>query len=191
MLRGAVAASVATFVALLSHVSGGGAVPGWVGVAVPLALSFVVCTALAGRRLSAARLSVAVALSQVLFHTLFVLGSYDLGVAGHVHGGAGAILVPGSAVPVLTPDAAMWCGHLVAAAVTVVALHRGERTVVSLRLLAVRSVAWLRARVGVILAAFRPVPVRRVFADVVAPVRPVAVLLAATALRRGPPVAAS
>ncbi len=84
--RGAAAAAVATFVALLSHVSGGGEVPGILGIVVPLALSFVACTALAGRRTSALRLGLAVAVSQVLFHTLFVLGSYRPGAEGHVHG---------------------------------------------------------------------------------------------------------
>lgn len=190
VLRGAVAASLATFVALLSHVTGGGAMPGWIGVVVPLAASFVVCSALAGRRLSAWRLGAAVGLSQVLFHTLFVLGSYRLGATGHVHGAA-PLLDAGSMGPAWTPDAAMWSGHLVAAVITTVALHRGERAVAALRELAVRSIAWLRARVRVLAPAVGPVPARRVFADVVAEVRPIVLLLAASARRRGPPVMAS
>lgn len=184
--RGAVAAAVATFVALLSHVTAGGEMPGWVGIAVPLALSFVACSALAGRRLSLWRLSLAVVVSQVLFHTLFVLGSFDA-AAGHVHGAA--TVSTGPVVASGPMDAAMLLGHAVAAAVTALALHRGERTFALLRVLAVRAVAWLRARVRVTLP-FGPAPARRVLADVVAPLRPVAVLLADTADRRGPPALA-
>lgn len=191
--RGAVAAAVATFVALLSHVTAGGAMPGAVGIIVPLALSFVACTALAGRRLSAIRLAIGVAVSQGLFHTLFVLGSYQPGLAGgHVHGAAAAMPALGadSLTMSMTPDATMWGGHLVAAALTTVALHRGERTVAHLRELTVRLGAWLRARVHILTIAPGPTPARRVLAEVVADVRAVSVLLAATARRRGPPLGA-
>jgi len=189
--RGAAAASVSTFVALLSHVSGGGEVPGLFGVAVPLALSFVVCTALAGRRLSMWRLAPAVALSQVLFHTLFVLGSYDLAAAAHVHGSVPSVLPDGAALSTMTPDAAMWIGHAVAALATTVALHRGERTLVALRVLAERSGAWLRARVRILLTPPTAPVVRRTAAAVVAAVRPTSTLVVSSAHRRGPPPAAS
>ncbi|KTR93702.1 hypothetical protein NS220_11455 [Microbacterium testaceum] len=193
VVRGAVAAAVATFVALLSHVTAGGAMPGAVGIVVPLALSFVACTALAGRRLSAFRLSLAVGLSQLLFHALFVLGSYQPGAAaGHVHAGAAAMPALGadSVTMTMVPDASMWLGHLVAAALTTAALHRGERTVAHLRELAVRLGAWLRARVRILTDAPGPTPARRVLAEIVADVRAVSVLLAATARRRGPPLGA-
>jgi len=189
--RGGAAASVATFVALLSHVSGGGEVPGAFGVVVPLALSFVVCTALAGRRLSTWRLAVAVAVSQVLFHSLFVLGSYDLAAAAHVHGPALPVLTGGSALPAITPDAAMWAGHAVAALLTTVALHRGERTLVALRVLAERSVAWLRARVRILAGLPTAPSVRRTAAAVVAAVLPTSALVVSGAQRRGPPLSAS
>lgn len=192
VVRGAVAAAVATFVALLSHVTAGGALPGLVGIVVPLALSFVACTALAGRRLSVVRLSLAVALSQVLFHTLFVLGSYQPGAAGHVHGAAAAMpaLSADSVTMSMAPDATMWLWHVIAAALTTAALHRGERTVAHLRDLAVRLGAWLRARVRILTVAPGPTPARRVLAEIVADVRAVSVLLAATARRRGPPLGA-
>jgi len=190
-VRGALAAAVATLVALLSHVTAGGAMPGAVGIVVPLALSFVACTALAGRRLSAVRLSVAVILSQVLFHTLFVLGSYEPGAGGHVHGAATAsALAPDAPAAILAPDAAMWFWHVVAAALTTAALHRGERTVGHLRELATKLGAWLHARVRTLTVTFGPVPARRVLPEIVAEVRPVSVLLAASARRRGPPLGA-
>ncbi|WP_022880167.1 hypothetical protein [Microbacterium sp. B19] len=187
--RGAAGASLATFVALLSHVTAGGDVPGWFGIVVPLALSFVVCTILAGRRLSVWRLAPAVALSQLLFHTLFVLGAPDSRVAGHVHGAA-RVEMTGPDLAMIAPDAAMWGWHLVAAAATTLALHRGERTLALLRTLADRAVEWLRARVAVASTVLVPTPRRRVLAEVVAVVRPTSVLLADSARRRGPPLGA-
>lgn len=70
-LHGSLAASFATFVALTSHVIGGGGLPTVMGIVVPLALSTLVCVLLAGRRLSLPRLSLSVLTSQSLFHLLF------------------------------------------------------------------------------------------------------------------------
>lgn len=95
-LRGAAAGSVATTGALLSHLAGGGAMPGLGGVAISLALSLVVCTLLAGQRLSLLRLTAAVAISQSLFHSLFVLAARPAPTlvlpasatdGSHLHGG--------------------------------------------------------------------------------------------------------
>jgi hypothetical protein len=72
-LRGILAAAAATFVALASHILGGGTFPTAMGIIVPLALSILVCVLLAGRRLSLARLAVSVGVSQTLFHLLFSL----------------------------------------------------------------------------------------------------------------------
>ncbi|MGO1539958.1 MAG: hypothetical protein ACTHW3_11405, partial [Leucobacter sp.] len=60
LVRGSSAAAIATFAALFSHVIGGGAMPGLVGIAVPLLLSLMVCILLAGRKLSLTRLSISV-----------------------------------------------------------------------------------------------------------------------------------
>lgn len=193
--RGTVAASVATFVALLCHVSGGGQVPGVFGIAVPLALSFVVCTTLAGRRLSPVRLGLAVAVSQLSFHTLFVLGSYRSGAAGHIHGAppllTGEVSAQIVAAPIATADAAMWVGHFVAAVATTALLHRGERTVTVLRDLAVRCVAWVRSRARIVAAVAGPASVRRIPALIVADMLPVSAVIAESTRRRGPPLAAS
>ena len=72
-LRGTLAAVFATFVALTSHILGGGSFPTAMGVIVPLALSTLVCVLLAGHRLSLPRLTVSVGISQTLFHLLFSL----------------------------------------------------------------------------------------------------------------------
>ncbi|GAA1856801.1 hypothetical protein [Brevibacterium marinum] len=72
-LRGSLAASFATFVALTSHVIGGGSLPTMMGLIVPLVLSTLVCVLLAGRQLSLWRLSASVGGSQALFHLLFMV----------------------------------------------------------------------------------------------------------------------
>lgn len=150
-MRGFAASAVAIFVALAGHVTAGGAMPGPLGIVVPWMLSFMVCVLLAGRKLSATRLSISVAVSQFLFHVLFVLGTVTPSgvVSPHVHG-APLVLPAGTAIPeAVVADGTMWIGHLFAAAVTIVALHRGERLLVGLRDLAQQSIRWLQRRVAV------------------------------------------
>lgn len=72
-LRGTLAAAAATFVALTSHILGGGAFPSATGIIVPLTLSTLVCVLVSGRRLSLPRLTISVGISQTLFHLLFSL----------------------------------------------------------------------------------------------------------------------
>lgn len=128
LLRGSIAASVATFTALLSHVAAGGDMPGWLGIAAPLLVSAMAGVLLAGRRLSLLRLSVSVSISQFLFHTLFVLGAITPvgGMSGHQHG-APLALSPATGDLIAVPDAGMWLGHALAAAATTLLLYRGER----------------------------------------------------------------
>ncbi|MGO2658298.1 hypothetical protein [Mycetocola reblochoni] len=191
-VRGSVAAGVATFVALMSHVGAGGAVPGAGGIAVPLVLSVVVCVLLSGRRLSLPRLSVSVGVSQLLFHTLFVLGSTGTvagaGHSGHAAHALGGVVLHPDALPVSAdalPALAMWLSHAAAAALTVLALHRGERAwlrlVDGVRLVAVRVVRSLDVHVAV---AVRP----RVSAVVGAHPRPLIERVPVSAIsHRGPP----
>lgn len=147
LLRGFAGATIATFVALASHVSVGGEMPGMLGIAVPWLLSLMVCTLLAGRRLSVTRLSISVVLSQALFHALFVLGSISprAGLAPHVHGD---LVLPfeGAVGPVIPESAGMWAAHAIAAVLTVVSLHRGERIVRGLVAVASDVAAWLGRR---------------------------------------------
>lgn len=152
--RGLVAASVATLTALLSHVAGGGAMPGWLGIAVPWMLSAAVCVVLAGRSLSVVRLSIAVAVSQLLFHALFVLGSGSgAAAAASAHHHHHAMTLAPSTADTLTADPAMWTWHGVAAVLTVAALHRGEHAARRLLALARASVARVRLRLAVALPA--------------------------------------
>lgn len=187
LLRGFVGASVATFVALASHVWVGGGMPGALGIAVPWLLSLTVCTLVAGRRLSALRLSASVLASQLIFHALFVLGSITPrgGFAPHVHGAAPLVL-DGKA-PVLVPeDAGMWGAHAVAAVITIAALHRGERIVQALLAIASAVAGWLR-RIVRIPASARCVAAARIPWTVLAAPRLRGLHLGAMR-RRGPPL---
>ena len=186
LLRGFVGASFATFVALASHVWVGGGMPGMLGIAVPWLLSLTVCTLLAGRRLSIARLSASVLASQLLFHVLFVLGSITPtgGLAPHVHG---AVPMAFSGESVLVPeDAGMWIAHGVAAALTVVVLHRGELIVRALLAMASDLAAWLGRIVpgGVLVALDAPAQRRWAVTCASAPRD----MLRAEIHRRGPPL---
>lgn len=149
VVRGFAASSLAIFVALAGHVSGGGEMPGALGILVPWVFSFMICVLLAGRSLSLLRLGISVTVSQFLFHALFVLGTIaPSGVsAPHVHGGP-VVLPASSGIPeAVSADASMWFGHGLAALLTVIALHRGERLILAACDLAVQMVRWLQRRV--------------------------------------------
>jgi hypothetical protein len=178
-LRGGLAASSATFVALASHLAGGGQLPDLLGIVVPLLLSLPVCMAWSGR-LSLPGLSASVAASQLFFHVLFTLGTPRATApapsGSGMHAGHTGMSPPtsaqatGQAAELAHADTTMWVWHAVAAVVTIVLLYRGELMLLGLRDLAVRTAAWLlrgRAVVedagsvvhpalpGVVAAAFR------------------------------------
>ena len=125
-LRGAAAAWIATIVAATSHTLAGGGAPAPLLVGVLGILASPVAIAFIGRRLSAWRVGVAVAVSQALFHIAFALtaGADPAGVGGHVHDLR--LDAPTTAGGVL-PDGPMLAGHLLAAAATMLALYSGER----------------------------------------------------------------
>lgn len=199
MARGASAALLSTGVALASHVLAGAAMPGALGIAVPLLFATSVCIVLAGKHLSAVRLGISVAVSQGIFHTLFVLGSVPAGAAvtpvttvgghaGHLgHEGAALASTVASTVSHTHHDPGwMWLAHAAAAAGTTCALHRGERLLARLVSLASRALARVLPRdATVVVLAARPV--RKVVVEP-APT-PVRALSARTGPvgRRGPP----
>lgn len=196
--RGALASTVATFIALLSHVGAGAEMPGYGGILTPWVISTLAAVFLVGKQLSLARLSITVALSQALFHTLFVLGTgASAGLVGVVrpgHEAHGLLVLPataGAAVGGLAVDPAMLFGHVIAAAITVFALHRGESSVRSLLRAGREFFAWARRQVAAVVAvaiAVQPaVPLRvshgreRVFRAAAEP-------FLSTLVRRGPPL---
>ncbi|KAA9395373.1 hypothetical protein FCK90_02945 [Kocuria coralli] len=105
LTRGWAASFVATGAAVLAHVAAGGAWPPPMIFALCVALSAPVCMLLAGLRIPLAGLTLAVVVSQGLFHALLSLtGAYvtaadRTGHAGHLGGGpagggADLVLVP-------------------------------------------------------------------------------------------------
>jgi hypothetical protein len=129
--RGWLAAVFSTLLAAASHTLAGGASPSVVSLAVALSFSGIVCIALTGKTVSLPRLSAAVLLSQVTFHTLFSTMTTPAGSAlpastgAHDHGAA-VVLLTGGTTGAHHSDGWMWLGHAAAALVTIVTLRYGE-----------------------------------------------------------------
>ncbi|SDQ27510.1 hypothetical protein [Microbacterium sp. cf332] len=201
-LRAGAAASLATFVALLSHVAAGGAPPSVLGVLLPWALSLLIALLIVGRRLSLARLGTAVATAQVVFHAMFALGvvpsagsagSATVTGGGHAahnlfaaHMSLSASVASPAGFSAVVPDAAMLAAHVVAAVLTTLVLHRGEHLVAGLGALAQRIAVRIRAVARDVVPPVRTPTRARSGAGEVR-VRHPRPLVAAPA-RRGPPV---
>lgn len=167
MLRAAACAAVATEIAALGHVVGGGGAP---DVAVLIAGGAgigAVLMGLARKRRGPLGIVGAMVVSQVGFHLLFSVDSHDM--------------ASGSA-PTVEP-LRMLMFHLVAAAVATVVLTTGERAVFGLFAALARSVRIPTPRIGVDL----PPRWTARFVTFDAP-RPEGTLLS-TSPRRGPPAA--
>jgi hypothetical protein len=168
LLRGGVAASIATAVALGGHLAAGAAMPGWLGILVPWWLAVAVSTLLAGTRFSLARMGAAVLISQGLFHGLFSAGTpgdpglalvdppgshlgHGAAQAGHTasgtghtaHGGDGIAAVADHAAHGSHSDLQMLLLHLLAALVTTVLLQHGESVLMRCARLALSVLAVL------------------------------------------------
>ncbi|WP_426517688.1 hypothetical protein ACPPVQ_00940 [Diaminobutyricibacter sp. McL0618] len=135
VVRGLVAATLATFVAALFHVAGGGTAPSGLAITLSLTFSALAALALTGRRASTWRLAASVVVSQTLFHALFSLGAGGTrfvsadGMA-HVHAGSHLIAMAGQHMQsssVIPDSPMMWLSHASAALVTIVALRFGEQ----------------------------------------------------------------
>lgn len=124
-LRGGAAVAVATVTAATAHtLSGGGAPPFWLLVAV-VVLATPLGIALVGRRPALWRIALAVAASQALLHATFAaVGPAAPAMAvGHDHGA----LLPALGPAVALADPAMLAGHALAGLVTTALLAYGER----------------------------------------------------------------
>ena len=115
--------------------------PGPLGIVVPLAIALPICTIVAGRRLSLLGISVSVAISQLLFHALFIFGTVPFALqSGHahhsmpetaMHGERECLDVAAAAAHehahfLFADSPAMMIAHAVAAAITALGLYRGE-----------------------------------------------------------------
>ncbi|MDQ1176457.1 hypothetical protein [Microbacterium sp. SORGH_AS_0421] len=184
--RGMAAAAVATFVATLSHAAVSAERPPFVNIVLALCLAAPLCVMLAGRAMSWTRLSLAVVLSQALFHALLVLDLQGGFVpAGH-HATTSLFSAAGghSALAHASESPWMWAAHAVAALVTVVALGRGER--------AMQVIARFFVAVLSVLRPFRGLsPLTDAVLSAPAPLLlTTAMTVLSSMRRRGPPLAA-
>ncbi len=118
--RGWAAAVFATVVAALSHVLAGGEAPTVFGLGASLLLSTVLCTALTGRTLSIVRLTVSMAASQVMFHSLFSSLGTPVAVGHH---GTDTVMLADVASHA---HSTMWLAHAAAGAITILAFRYAE-----------------------------------------------------------------
>lgn len=184
--RGVAAAAAATFIATVSHASVGAQLPPAMNVALALCLAAPVCVLLAGRTASWWRLALAVVLSQALFHGILTLDLSGSGAGPVSHHGAAPVLWDAAAMgPTHTAHSPwMWVAHAVAAAVTILALGRGERAVRAIARFVVAALAVLRPFRGLAARtdAVRPAPE--------APLLTRAMTVLSPMRHRGPPRAA-
>jgi hypothetical protein len=192
--RGAAFAALASLSAATAHTLAGGGAPSPLFCVLLAVLALPLTTALAGTRPALWRTAAAMGAAQLLFHAAFATVG-DIGRAGdatpadafaaHHHGAlmAAAPTPAGSAAAMAGGmDVPMIGAHALAAALSVLAVHRGERML--------RAVtAWLPQVVRRIRIALAP-PVRapRIPRSIVASLVPVRLrLLGASVSRRGPP----
>ncbi|QOT21311.1 hypothetical protein [Paenarthrobacter sp. YJN-D] len=148
--RGWAGAVAATLIAAASHVLSGGNAPGAPVLILSLALSGLVCMALAGKVLSLWRLATAVLVSQTVFHGLYSFdpgAHHDVGTAAAAgHAGHGAhTLASVAAGPSDHSSPSMVVGHVLAAVATIAVLRYGEVTAVRLlAALGLRLIPFLR-----------------------------------------------
>ncbi|MGL3807058.1 hypothetical protein ACSYDW_13270 [Paeniglutamicibacter sp. R2-26] len=196
IVRGWIGALVCTCLAVASHTVADGMMPPLAIVGLVLAVSGAVCTALASTNFSLARTTIAVVLSQGLYHGVF--GLFGHGAAtGHLQAtgatpGHGDHVTALSVEQVLPANAGaesplaslMLLSHLLAALLTIAALRKGELAIRSLvdsillyvprRILLARS--WRPAVAPPSTVVLSPLPLARL--DVLLP----------ALRRRGPPV---
>ena len=184
-VRGALAGSLTTLLALSFHVFGGGAAPGAAAVIGSGLAAIWVCTMLAGRRMRPWMLVIAVALAQLVLHTVFSMSTATViapvgGAPAHDHGDTaiGTIVHAGHA---------MWVAHVVAGVVTVAVIVLGDRMLTAATGIGAR----IRRRLLVVVLA--PSPAGPVSVPVPsAPFVPsIADRVVAAVARRGPPVPAA
>jgi len=182
-LRGIAASAITVLLAATAHTLAGGGAPSPLLVFVAATLAAPPAVLLVGKRPSLMRTSAAVLAAQLVFHTAFALfgtGSgvrFTSGVGAHAHM-AMHMVTTGSAP--MTHDS-MSAAHIVAALLTIAALHRGERMLRALGR-GIRRLLPLR-----ITRAPRP-PTVRVVRAMFTPPTTRATIFVADVGRRGPPV---
>lgn len=136
-VRGWIVAVVATLLAAVSHGIADGSFPSLLGLGASLVLAGAACTILTPRGQSLWRLAVAVAATQVGFHTLFSTlgsGAVAAGTTGHDagHGSAALNSALAEAASAAHGHASMTLAHIVAGILTLILLRNAESAAVGL-----------------------------------------------------------
>ena len=183
VVRGTIAAGVATFVAAFSHALGGDAAPSWVGVGASFVLSVAICTVLSGRALSWWRLAASVAVSQVLFHVLFSgAPAAPAASVAHDHGGTA---ITALSMPAMDGHAdRMILAHVIAGIITLLALRFGERAFWSVT----DSARLVVARVLLVVAPVAAAPARVILPALRTALAPRPIHVPSRHRHRGPPL---
>lgn len=136
LLRGAAASSIATTIAAVSHTIGGGTPPHPLLIIALSVFLIPIAALLAGRTPRIGRLSATVLVSQTVFHMLFVaLGATATPTVATAHH---HVLTLDPSTSAGAQDAGMLGAHVIAAAVTIALLWRGEQLIHVVR-------AWVHA----------------------------------------------
>ncbi len=185
--RGIAAASVASLVALASHVVGGGTVPPLV-VAAAVVFSWPLGVLLIGRRSSLPRQALVIAIAQAILHLLATVSSTPgAGLSLRPDGmGMGMGMGTGVAAPAMpdmaAPSPLMWAMHAAAAVATIAAWRHGERIAQDIAdRIAMTVVRVLRVVALLPADTPQPIPVAPTFARA-------ALVASRPAARRGPPL---
>ena len=162
--RALLLASLVLSVTLVAHGAGGGAVPPVGALLVAVLALLVPLAALLGGPARPARLAALLAGGQAVMHgVLSATGGPAAGAHGHGHG-HGSAHVEAAAPALLAPDARMLLAHVVASAVLLVLLARGEgllwRVVGLLAAATDRVLVRLRATLALLARAAGPAPAR-------------------------------
>lgn len=180
MARGWVVGVIATAAAALSHAVAGGGTPSPLALAVGVVFGGMLGTFALSARPSLPRLSIAVGVTQLVFHVVFSTLGSAAPVAGHVHS-AVVVMVPANHAHADSP--LMWVSHAIAGLLTLGLLRRAEQAL------------WrvLRGFVRLLAAPFRasaitPVPPAIPSASPGSAVRLLGRLLISTVSGRGPPL---
>jgi hypothetical protein len=176
-------AVLATLFAAGAHTLAGGGPPSPFFCLVIAAIALPAATALARPEPSLWRTALAVGGAQALFHVVFALtGDLAGSSTGHHHGSVA--LAPLAAAETVAPHGAMFVAHAAAAALTVLAVYRGERVIRSIA-------AWIPRFLRRIIAARAVIPRPRMLsARGLAPRTPSRLTRPGPVTRRGPPTSA-
>lgn len=161
-------AGCATLVSVLTHAIASTEMPGPIELVIPFLLSFLACAALVGARLTTTRIVAATGISQLIFHVSSLVGPHDAAASSAEH----ALPHPLSV------------GHAMTAALTILVILAGRRTLGQVRVLAGLLFGWLAAVLETTAVPSYPVAPRpRATARAA-----MATILVDVISRRGPPI---